>query len=234
MLRIGISYHGGDDDYDEYERALRAQASAVGVQADAIWLAGAGRPFLTHRLVGLDAMVFTGGADVGDAGERDAIENALMEHALRSDLPLLAICRGAQLLNVFHGGSLFADLAERNEAHCAPPRKQHEVRLEAGSLLAEIAGATRGIVNSSHHQAVDRLANGFRITATAPDGVIEGFERTNGGALLFAVQWHPELMANGQPLAGTVFAALVRAAASRSVARGTLIKKGRPLVPRRT
>jgi putative glutamine amidotransferase len=126
--------------------------------------------------------------------ERDAVEWRLINEALERDLPILAICRGMQMLNVHHGGSL--------RQHLGSPRHDtefedkstiaHEVAVEPESHLAAITGSIRLRVNSRHHQAVDRLGEGLRISARDPeDDTIEALEQPNR-RFLVAVQWHPE------------------------------------------
>jgi putative glutamine amidotransferase len=137
--------------------------------------------------------------------ERDAVEFALLEEWQHRPLPILAICRGAQVLNVFHGGTLIPDLGRRNAAHRAPRTKEHDVNIVDGTTLAAIAKSPRALTNSSHHQAVDRLAEGFHLSAVADDGTIEAFESsTDSGSFILGVQWHPELMAPDLPLSQRV------------------------------
>lgn len=230
-LQIGLSWQGGSAEYGAYEAALLRRAAASGIQLTIAWLGGQDRPFLSSALPGLHGLCLTGGADVepwryGNADAagvchtdavRDATEWALLEHVQRKPLPVLAICRGAQLLNAFHGGTLIPDLAERNAAHRAPPEKQHEVQIIAGTRLAEISGLDKAIVNSSHHQAVDVLAPRFSISARAADGTIEAFEaRDHSEPFALAVQWHPEKMAQGLSLSDGVFDAFLAATQKHS------------------
>ncbi|HET9096695.1 MAG TPA: gamma-glutamyl-gamma-aminobutyrate hydrolase family protein [Candidatus Baltobacteraceae bacterium] len=227
-MRIGLSYHGGDHDYDLYPQALHRRAGILGITIETAWLAGSGRETRLDLLAEVDAVVFTGGADVephryGFADphglckskpERDAVEWEMLEGLRGRPLPMLAICRGAQILNVFHGGTLVADLADKNAVHRrdADQPRHHGVLVSEGSLLRRLAGTAAGTVNSSHHQAIERLADGFRVSAVSTDGVIEAFEPAGaGGPFLLAVQWHPEAMAPGEPLADRVLDALLRA-----------------------
>jgi putative glutamine amidotransferase len=134
--------------------------------------------------------------------DRDSFELMLIEEVLRQRKPLLCICRGHQILNVALGGTLFADIRlqiPRALSHSRTDKKDqvvHEVTCEPGSLMAAIAGKERLGVNSSHHQAVARLAKGLRATAVSRDGIIEGLEPgpADRGLLpyLLAVQFHPE------------------------------------------
>jgi putative glutamine amidotransferase len=225
-MRIGLSYHGGDHDYEAYPAALRRRAQALGVPIEIEWLAGALLPAQPDALARIDALVLTGGPDVEPRRygmpesadlcktnpERDAAEWAMLERLRERPIPTLAICRGAQLLNVFHGGTLIADLAEGSRVHTRTGEewRLHEVTIEGGTRLHEIAGVLRGVVNSSHHQAVDRLADGFRVAAAHGD-VIEAFEPAGSTEpFKLAVQWHPEAMEAGLPLADGIIDALLR------------------------
>ncbi len=165
-------------------------------------------------LAGVDGLVLTGGEDVapehfaeerhpriGTVNQvRDATEIALISAARRLRMPVLAICRGIQVLNVECGGSLIQDIrAQRPDAleHDGQTGGRdaavHTVEIEKDSILALATGATQLDVNSLHHQAIDRLGDGLRVTASAPDGIIEGVESTDDWWVL-AVQWHPEEM----------------------------------------
>ena len=154
-------------------------------------------------------LVLTGGEDVDPAryratphpklgatdAVRDAMELALIARAHDRGLPILAICRGIQILNVAFGGTLYQDLpSERSSAiQHAGQAARHALRVESGSLLSRVVGAAATSVNSRHHQAIRDLAPGLRATAWAADDLIEGVEPTNGaGPWTLAVQWHPE------------------------------------------
>lgn len=227
-MRIALSYHGGDADYEAYPAALLRRAEALGLSVEPVWLAGTGRPDGLDLLADAHGVVLTGGADVepqrygvmdADAvcttvPERDAVEWRILDRLRERPLPLLAICRGAQLLNVYHGGTLIPDLGERNGVHrrAGEERRVHDVSIRPDTRLHAIAGALGGLVNSSHHQAVDRIADGFRISAASRDDVIEAFERREAGApFMLAAQWHPEGMEPGLPLADRVLDAFLRA-----------------------
>jgi putative glutamine amidotransferase len=161
-------------------------------------------------------LLLTGGEDVDPSlyGEgphatvtgtnplRDATELALLAAAREQRLPVLAICRGIQLLNVAMGGTLVQDLPSQRPSairHDQPHDREartHDVAIVPGSKLAAATRDTAIAVNSYHHQAVDRLADGLRLTATAPDGVIEGAEADDPDWWVLAVQWHPEDLTN--------------------------------------
>jgi putative glutamine amidotransferase len=165
---------------------------------------------------GIDGVLLTGGRDVDPAlydaprhpetrdsePGRDALELAIAKRALAAGVPLLAICRGLQVLNVAAGGTLVQDIP--TEVDSAVPHDvrepkagdAHPVRVTPGSKVAlalagEIDERGETLVNSRHHQAVDRLAPGLEVTAVAPDGLAEAIE-TPGDTFCVGVQWHPE------------------------------------------
>ena len=163
----------------------------------------------------IDGLLLTGGGDVEPRrydqpphpklgptdALRDQVELALAQWAFSNDRPTLGICRGIQALNVALGGSLFQDIASQIEGALVHPHQvgnprsylAHTVRITHGTLLAELlpTGGGELAVNSMHHQAVQRLASGFSISALAPDGVIEAIEHP-GRRFMLGVQWHPE------------------------------------------
>lgn len=164
----------------------------------------------------LDGLFLAGGVDVdpsyygesphpklGDVNrDRDRVELALLRWALEDDMPILAVCRGIQVLNVAAGGTLYQDIeaqvphAIRHNYHKVKPRnyRAHEVTVEPGSRLSTVMGTQAISVNSLHHQAVKDVAPTFRATARAVDGIIEGIEGLNGHFAV-GVQWHPEALA---------------------------------------
>jgi putative glutamine amidotransferase len=157
--------------------------------------------------------------------ERDAFEMALLRAALKKNMPVLAICRGAQILNVALGGSLWQDLPGQAEqymkAHGLPPLNHwhdpasepaHPVKIERKSLLYRVQGATTLQVNTHHHQALKAIGKGLAVTATAPDGVVEAVELSGKGFVL-GVQWHPECLFQQYPEHFKPFKAFVEAIA---------------------
>lgn len=174
----------------------------------------------------VQGLVLTGGEDV-DPGRygatphpkleetdpaRDAVELALIAGAERRRLPILAICRGIQILNVAGGGTLYQDLGSERPGPIdhADQRTYHGLRIDPGSLVhrtLQVGGEAR--VNTRHHQAIRGLAPNLRATAWAEDGVIEAAERRDGaGPWLLAVQWHPE-----DDVEGALFLGLAQAIA---------------------
>ena len=175
-------------------------------------------------LPAFDGLVLLGGSDVdpiryGETrqpetetpeSERDAVEFSLLETALERDLPVLAICRGLQLVNVFHGGTLIQ--------HLNPPERHrqtdgdhglpvHAVTIEPETLLSKIAGTRTWQVNSRHHQAVKTVGKKLRVSARdSEDGTVEALERPDKRFVL-AVQWHPEDQAPRDPGQARIFQA---------------------------
>ncbi len=215
---------------NDYVRAL----SDAGVRREEIVVMRPGDPIEGE----FDGVVIGGGDDVDptrygrrileganveiDHG-RDAVDFPVFEEAWRTCVPVLGICRGLQVVNVARGGTLVQDLPlERpsDVAHQLPKKenqRDHPVTVEPGTRLARISGRSEIDVNSRHHQAIDRAADGFVVAAIAPDGVIEAIEARDGRWLV-AVQWHPENLTDdsvSRRLFGE-FVAEVRRRSSRS------------------
>src|SRR2546423_3517528 len=173
----------------------------------------------------VDGVLVTGGPDVNpeqyDAEPhaetkpadpaRDDFEIAVIQAAVRENVPLLCVCRGIQVLNVALGGTL----QQHYDDHFDLPRYNedaHHVRIDAGSVLANAVGATEMGVNSLHHQALDALAPSLRPVAHSDDGLVEGVE-VEGCGFALGVQWHPELLRH-RPEHLALFQALIAAGAS--------------------
>lgn len=146
----------------------------------------------------------TGGVDV----RRDAAEFALARRAVEAGIPVLAICRGAQLVNVALGGTLIQHLDGQAHQQQDGTGFVHTVDADPQSFVGRACGRTFEAW-SSHHQAIDRLADGLRPVAWAPDGVVEAVESTSGRVV--AVQWHPERTAAESEPQASLFRAFVRA-----------------------
>lgn len=161
----------------------------------------------------IDGLILTGGHDVtpryygenpkpklGDVfPERDEFDLKLLEKSKNKNIPILGICRGFQLMNVAHGGSLWQDLSysdyeyiKHNQEH-NPELKTHSLEIEEDSKLYEIFGEKNIYVNSFHHQIIKKVSNEFNVAATAPDGIIEALEHKNYDFLV-GVQFHPEML----------------------------------------
>ncbi|MBQ9197067.1 MAG: gamma-glutamyl-gamma-aminobutyrate hydrolase family protein [Clostridia bacterium] len=166
---------------------------------------------LREALDRCDGLLLTGGDDVNPAcygeeklpccgeltPERDHAEPILIKRALERGMPILGVCRGMQILNVTLGGALYQDIALQygdklfHPCYDIPAGDAHAMNILPDTLLRRVMGADRCMVNSRHHQAVKRLAEGMRICAQAPDGLTEGMEAADGRPIL-CVQWHPE------------------------------------------
>jgi putative glutamine amidotransferase len=145
---------------------------------------------------------------------------------LYASKPVLAICYGCQLLNVYLRGTLIQDIpserpgSERHGKTDLPPGTikgdvEHRAAFSRGSRLAELNGAAEATINSSHHQAIDQPGKDLQVTARASDGTIEGVEWTGGSNWIVGVQWHPERMVD-DAFAGRLFADFVAAAREHS------------------
>ncbi|ACN83588.1 gamma-glutamyl-gamma-aminobutyrate hydrolase family protein [Brachyspira hyodysenteriae] len=163
----------------------------------------------------VDGIIMTGGVDVHPfrfdeepiekigtiSAERDEFDFTLMKYAVEMNKPIFGICRGIQVINVYFGGSLIQDIpSQRNtnilhsqtaEYHTAT----HKIQIVKDSIIYDMLDETSE-VNSFHHQAIDKVAKDFKVTATAKDGIIEAIEYKKKGSFIIGVQWHPELMSS--------------------------------------
>ena len=208
---------------------------------DAVYAAG-GEPVVVHpvapeagidqeevadRLWYVDGVLLPGGGDLAahwsgqepheslyDVDlEQDAFDLAVASHALAAGLPLLAVCRGNQVVNVALGGDLIQDLGERIHRHVV-----QQIQVAPGSLLEGIVGA-EPTISCYHHQGIGRLGDGLRSVAQARDGVIEAVELEGARSWYLGVQWHPEDTAAADPVQASLLSALVEAACVRRDAR---------------
>ena len=161
---------------------------------------------------------------------REEADRAILKHAFAERKPVLAICYGCQLLNVYLGGTLIQDL--KAETGTATPHQKkdlgtegepqpkndpiHAATFESGSHLGELAGSPQAVVNSSHHQAIQEPGKNLRITSRASDGTIEGVEWTGDSNWVMGVQWHPERML-GDAFSERLFSDFVAAAKARDL-----------------
>lgn len=193
---------------------------------DGVLLTGSPSNVEPHRYAGPPSAPGT----LHDA-QRDATTLPMIARLVDAGIPLLAICRGFQEVNVAYGGTLWQTLHEvegfnnHREDTAAPLDEQygpvHEVQLVQGGLLEQLADASTLRVNSLHSQGVQTLGRGLEIEARAPDGVIEAFRVRSARAFALAVQWHPEWKYQDNPFSCALFAAFGKAARTRASRQST-------------
>jgi putative glutamine amidotransferase len=237
--RIGVPYRtrkeevaSGTDKIDKYLEAVRE----AGGQPVPISLA-ASPGGLARLASSLDGIVLAGSpADVEPSrygaprhakcavadDDRERIDFALLEVCFAARKPVLAICYGIQSLNVFLSGTLIQDVPAEIGAKVVHSNDDevdsdtlHGIAIEPGSHISKMVGSRETMVNSSHHQAILAPGRGLRITARAPDGVIEAVEWMGDENWVVGVQWHPERMMGSDPLGRAMFGSLVKEAAMR-------------------
>lgn len=203
-MKIGITY--SESNYANYPLWIKGHDSSIEI----IELS-----YIENNLQEVthcDAVIFTGGIDMDTIEKieyahapkefnraRDLFEMAVLEKALNERKPILGICRGLQLINVYFGGTLHLDNGEaKNKIHRRETEdKTHPIKVEKNSIFHSIVKQEFGIVNSAHHQSIDSLGKGLKAVAYTEDGVIEVIESENPEEqFLIAVQWHPERMSN--------------------------------------
>ena len=178
----------------------------------------------------IDGLILSGGHDINPYNygqepsqkigetfpERDTYEMILLEESKKRNIPILGICRGFQLINVAAGGTLYQDLSlipgnilKHNQVS-NPTLKTHKIEIKENSFISSIFGKET-MVNSFHHQAIDKVANDFIVVARASDGVVEAIEHKTY-KFLVAVQWHPEMLAVNCEKAKELFSKFVEEA----------------------
>lgn len=233
-VKIGVSWSMDytaameDEDVNAYMTSIE-KAGAKAVYLDQITDLESAKQVLST----VDAVILTGGEDVNPAlyGEelsplteelneaRDTSDFYLLKAAIEMDMPLVATCRGMQMLNTVQGGTLYQDLFTEYDTdinHRDPELNDftyHEVTIEDGNIIADaMGGAGTYTVNSWHHQGIDTLGEGLKIVATAPDGMIEGIVLEDA-TYIYGVQFHPEWHVVEETLdCLSVFEALIEAA----------------------
>jgi len=249
--RVGIPYRTRKEElandrkrYYLYVEAVRA-AGGEPIEVS-LGLATSDLAKLAHQL---DAVILPGSpSDVDPARygrarhtkcadadpDRERTDFALLEHAFTEQKPVLAICYGIQSLNVFLGGSLIQDIP--SELHTTirhewvgrsrgVPEPFHAALAQTGSRLLALAGSSELRVNSSHHQSVRGVGHGLRVTALAPDGVVEALEWTAEKSWVLGVQWHPERMVATDSLARALFEDLIATAAKTAAKEGVASRR---------
>lgn len=192
---------------------------------------------LEEKLSHMDAVLFTGGNDVQPhyydeeptncaetSPGRDCFEFKLMELAKARKMPIFGVCRGLQLMNIFFGGNVYQDIYKDGPAklkHDQPNSIRlgwHSVEILEGSHLHRALGANSARVNSLHHQAINKVAPGFTVSAKSPDGIIEAIE-ADGEQFCLAVQWHPEILSLNNTQAAALFRYFVEKVKELKVAK---------------
>ena len=197
---------------------------AVIERLDGLFLTGSPSNIMPERYDGPDSAPGTRHDE-----QRDCLTLPLICAAVDAGLPLFAVCRGIQEVNVAYGGTLHQNIQEvpgmldHREAE-SPSRDDkyapaHKVALAEGGLLATLAGRREVTVNSLHAQGIDRLAPGLIAEATAPDGIVEAVRVDDAGAFALAVQWHPEWRVHENPFSLALFEAFGDAVRARAAAR---------------
>jgi putative glutamine amidotransferase len=206
-MRIGITDTLNEDKYEQYVRWIRKVDESVYIHKLS------GKLDNTNEIETIDGLILSGGGDVhpryygkeiqlgkanGVNEKRDEFEFAVIERALDAEIPILGVCRGMQVMNVYLGGSLIVDLAsECFDDHTSPADERgamHGISVVLNSMLHALTGTTETEVNTFHHQAVEKLGKGLMCSAISPDNVVEASEwaMKDNMPFLMLVQWHPE------------------------------------------
>ena len=216
-VRIALSKGSEHRGYEKYEEWL----NKIDNDVESVDLYDLNFKDAIDELEDCDGLLLTGGPDVHPLrygkgwdtlrceidSRRDSLEFMLIKKALELKIPILGICRGEQILNVALGGTLIVDIPQDYDTmvvhRCGNPDTCfHEVKVLEGSLLHKLTGTSIAKVNSNHHQAVDKIADGLIVTAMSKDGLIEAYEweKPEGKPFMIAVQWHPERLEESNPM----------------------------------
>ena len=247
LILVSPSIAKKGDEFGDFSLSLSEAYQMALMGAGAIPLAmpaTASRKVIAECVRRTDGVLLTGGEDVDpalyaervpakllrtvkltpDGGARDLREVMLVDEVFRQHKPLLAICRGHQVLNVALGGTLLLDIRSQSRGainHQRQDKKNeivHDAHLTADSLLAKIAGRRKLGVNSTHHQAVDRPAQPLLVTGRSADGIVEAIQLKADVAhllpFLLSVQFHPERLVDRHPAHRSIFTAFTRACAA--------------------
>jgi len=205
---------------DEYSKAI--------IQAGGIpYLLPAEKKIIKESLSSVDGIIIEGGPDVHPSyykekkihpttkfiKERDEFEIPLIQEAYKKNIPIFAICRGIQILNVAFGGSLYQDIPSEYEKplnhNCKEETLFHSILINEESLLYKILGRKKIKVNTTHHQAVRKVAPLLKVTAMSPDCIIEAIEGKTKNFVL-GIQWHPEKLYINSPLHFRLFQSFIK------------------------
>jgi putative glutamine amidotransferase len=235
----------GPDEFAQGNTRATYRAAVERAGGEPILIANVTRGSVDQLLADYDGLLIPGGPDLEPAlyggrphpsvqlahSDRDALELDAARYARRSGLPLFAICRGMQVVNVALGGTLYEDIADQHEPlnglklrHQQTPelgRKEtsHDVDLRVGCKIAQIVGASSMKTNSLHHQAVRAVAWDLEPVGIARDGIVEALELRGSHPFFLAVQWHPEELVDADEPSRKLFAGFVEAAANRARGR---------------
>lgn len=227
-LTIAISKGAGSESYENYEQWIKKLDS----NADCIDLYFINREEALKILRKSDGLILSGGPDVhpgryGKAEDtsrcsidlyRDTLEFELVRIAMEMEIPIAGICRGFQVLNIANGGSLIVDIPSDTDSKVIHQDKEnpnimHNVKIFENSRLYALSGERNAMVNSNHHQGIDKLADIFLPAAASDDGLIEALEyKDNKKHFLMAVGWHPERLPYSHPMSFPLGSAFLEAA----------------------
>jgi putative glutamine amidotransferase len=208
IIKIGLTYTGTDEKHNNYVRWLRGNEA---IEITTLSSTGTSLESINN----FDGIVLSGGVDMHPKfynstitdypnapqqfqQERDEFEIAVFKKALQHNIPLLAVCRGMQLINCVLGGNMIQDIGPAaNRIHKFEQQdKAHGINIEPATLLNEITSVERTVANSAHHQCINKLGEGLLVNCRSDDGIAEGIEWADKErkAFFLGIQWHPERM----------------------------------------
>ena len=207
-IKIGLTYTGFEEKHNNYVQwlmagenieiiTLSAEEANLDIVNDLNGIVLSGGVDVQPKYYNSDVIDYAN-APVSFNKKRDVFEKAVFEISQQNSMPLLAVCRGLQLVNCLLGGTLVQDIGEANLIHRVENKadKAHGINITAGTLLNEIMSVERTMTNSAHHQAINKIGDGLLVSCRADDGIIEGIEWADkiGKAFFLGIQWHPERM----------------------------------------
>lgn len=204
-VKIGITKTDWEDKHLNYVRWIKGDGNDVEVvtlSKDDVEKIDECEGFVLSGGVDIHPEYYNGNENYDNAPsrfntQRDDFEFSLLKKAFETQRPVLGVCRGLQLINVYCNGTLVQDMAEQNDIHTDDESdKTHPIDVERGTMLSNIVGVQSGMVNSAHHQSIRELGSNLIANSYSGDGTIEGIEwkDKNGRPFMLAVQWHPERM----------------------------------------
>ena len=236
-LEIALSKGYPYEPYENYYKWIKSADSTIQIQEMYNYQLAEALKMMDD----CDALLLSGGADIypGRYGKeadttrcggfdlkRDSLEFALIKKAMEMEIPIFGICRGQQILNVAMGGTLYIDIPtdyDTTVVHRMNTTYEciHDMYVEPNTKLSWTTAIIKGETNSNHHQAVEKIADVFKVAARSSDGLIESIEWKNPEekAFLMAVQWHPERMDLSNPLSGNILEAFIDAVKESVIAK---------------